>query len=212
MRRLRLAAHCSLPWRFSGKWIQSVCEGSWYTSSRRQSINLQRFRRRGDWPSGRPSVLHEGCDWSQGSPPLWPRSPHQLPLQRLVDKPTPGWVPRRGPILSDTLVTLPICHWLWHATCELHLAKGKQDLWMSSTLGPSAWVWTWTAIQQVLNQSGRRTWAGVLGLHAVYTTKMREAGSPCFLRMLGRLRGVLARGNISETRRDTRKRDMRYMS
>ena len=75
---------------------------------------------------------------------------------------------------------------------------------MSSTLEPSARVWTWTAIQQVLNQSGRRTWAGILGLHAVYTTKMREAGSPCFLRMLGRLRGVLARGNISETRRDTK--------
>lgn len=51
----------------------------------------------------------------------------------------------------------------------------------------------------------------MLALPAVYTTKTREAGGPCFLRMLGRLRGVLARGSISETR-DTRKHDMRYVS
>lgn len=52
----------------------------------------------------------------------------------------------------------------------------------------------------------------MLALPTVYTTKTREAGGPCFLRMLGRLRGVLARGSISETRRDTRKHDMRYVS
>ena len=64
-------------------------------------------------------------------------------------------------------------------------------------------------MRQALNQSGRRTWAGVLALDAVYTTKTSEAGTPRILRMLGGLSGLLARGHISETRRGPRKRNPR---
>lgn len=50
---------------------------------------------------------------------------------------------------------------------------------MSSTLGLSAWVWAWLPFKQVLNQSGRRTQAGVLAL-PTDTTKTRRQGGPCF--------------------------------
>ena len=131
------AAPCGLRGRFYPGRIQNAREGSGHASSRGQRVDLHRLRRRGGWPSGRPSVLHEGCGSSQGSPPLRPRSRHWLPLQRLVNTRTPGWRPRRGPTLSEALVTPPICRptWPWHAACELHLAKGKRDLWVG---GPRA--------------------------------------------------------------------------
>lgn len=65
-----------------------------------------------------------------------PQSSHWLPFQELVNTLTPGWLSQWGPILSDTLVTLSICRLilLLHSTCELYLAKEKQDLWMNITL------------------------------------------------------------------------------
>lgn len=66
-----------------------------------------------------------------------PQSSHWLPFQQLVNTWIAGRLSRRGPILSDTLVTLSICRLisLLRSTRKLHLAREKQDLRMNIALG-----------------------------------------------------------------------------
>lgn len=162
-----------------GSEFQSVCQGSWYTSAG-DSINLQRFRRE-RWLAIRPSICPPWRVWlkSRRLSSSVATVPHQPPLLRLKSarrlrltpaRPDPFWHSYHAAHLS-----LIVAHHITSCTPS----RGKQGLWMSSTLGPSAWVWAWTAIQQVLNQSGRAQ-AGVLALPTVYTTKTRRQAVPAF--------------------------------
>lgn len=116
-----------------------------------------------------------------------PLRPTVLSFQQLINTWPPGWLLQRGPILSDTLVTLSIWRLilLLHTTHKLHLAKEKQDLWMNVTLchlcdfefllpfnkylinlaythGPVGYCSTWYIQQRLVRRSlpSKNTWQG----------------------------------------------------
>ena len=133
-----------------------------------------------------------------------------LPTGFLFSNSSTHWLGADSPFEARSFLTLlshcPSVIWFDYGIDHVRAApsKGKTRLMNQRHTWPSVWIWISTSIQQVLNQPGRHTQASMLLLDMVYTMKISEAGSPRLLRALGRVGGMLACGNISEIRQDTR--------